>query len=538
MLIEQPLFGGLFPQFPLLSSKKRTVYTRILGRIPKMRIYSDKGKNFFENFDPLFESFEDVDKHSYDVIKNLADYRHVRPRWSGINLSLGKTDVPPKNPANIYYNIAKDYTLQHLALFLKATICTDTVTYNMSTSPGAPFTWMGLKTKEEALGSDLFKVLQEIDYVPLYSCYDKAEFLPLMDLERDKIRTMFSPDLVELMWQKIFFQEQNESLKLACDSTWLKYGLVKQYGGFGRFIEEIGELPLRFEGDISGWDRCVDVSDVYDIRTSCLDVPEEMQLKYFQVVLNILNSIVIFPTGDLVEMATGNRSGQNNTALDNSIKHIIIKFYQLIRLRVDNGFDVPSYNELMQNVRMGIYSDDFLMSLDEKFFPFSLGEVNELMVSTYLEFGLVMKPSASFSTNSWGLVDKNHSFLGSNPQWDVFFDAYLPVPRFGKVCSSIVYKPMSKIDGFDFLVRLVTLLSLTYVRKEVFYAILNYLKYAMSCAEDEDLDDFHQYLGTVHLDLSSVLTFSFLLTGREMEFVGYRPNMWTIPEPIWVPFFV
>lgn len=463
----------------------------------------------------MFQEFAKTHQEEYDLIQSKATYRRVKPLFKNVKLSYMKLDQRPQNPKNKWYLLAVEYAWRMMAPSLVAGIA-EICEIVSKASPGIPFTWEKLFTKEDALNSKLFKYLQGILYIVIWATYTKDEFLPMEDLLRDKVRTMFGPDLLELMWQKFFFDGQNQNIIDNNSKIWIKYGMCKQYGGFSDLMKSIEKFPLRFEGDLSGYDRVVDLTDVYELRTRGLVYPPQFTQKLASVIENLMHSIVLLPNGDLVELLTGNRSGSNNTAADNSIKHLIIKFYQLIRMRVDKGMPEPSYAECLMHSECAIYSDDFIQSFDDVFFPYNTEELDIFMRDTYKEFGLELKPTATYFSYGVGKLDSNHSFLGSYAKWDVSRGFYLPTPRVGKICSSLLFEGLQKLQPFDHIIRVLTLTMLSSPDVELFNAIRKYFIFLYDKLGIEDRFKVDDYLQTVQVRIESRSTFMLVMTGREM----------------------
>jgi hypothetical protein len=517
-LMQQPLWGGRFPNLPLKPSFTKYKNLKCYGKLGKCKQYPISGMNYFENYSAEFMRYgEDFPQH-YREIKQQATYRKVRAKLSSIDLSIGKIDKAPKNPDDIYYHLAKDYAWRNLQFALTKDINLENVDLVMKASAGIPFTWVGLKSKEKAISSELYDVLVKTPYQAIFATYDKVEFLEEEDLQRNKVRTMFGPDVIELILQKIFFDMQNEGIIDECNDKWIKYGVVKQYGGFHHLLKKIEKWPLRSEGDVSGYDRDIDLSDVYDLRLRGLNVPKSLLPKLFQVVENIIHSLILMPNGDVVEALTGNRSGTNNTASDNSIKHLIMKFYELITLRIDKGLPLPTYEEILEHAEIGIYSDDFIQSIDDIFFDVTPEEYQEHMIKSYAKFGLALKMKAVLVTRSSGRLDSKHSFLGSFASWDEHYNMYIPYPRLGKICSSILFDPLNEMERVDVFTRLLNLAVLSYPNREIFDIIVNYAKYIFATLSYKDKILAEEFLNSTRVDLDSRASFMSVVTGRECSF--------------------
>jgi len=474
-----------------------------------------KGRNFIEEYSKEFQKFSEDNPDVWNVIFPKASYRKVRALQGKVMESIMKIDKKAVNPGDWIEELAEEYAWKQMRLALTQNIELEDVDLVMETSPGIPFVWDGYRSKRSALASELFVKLKSIDYQSVYATYDKVEFLDQADLARGKVRTMFGPDVIELMWQKVFFDKQNQGIINGNERSWVKYGMVKQYGGFNRLCQKLEKFPLRGEGDASGWDRTADMAGVYRLRTRGINLPPPLASKYYQVVENIVHSIVLLPNGDLVECQTGNRSGTNNTASDNSLKHLIIKFYELIFMRVEKGLPVPTYEECMDHAVIAIYSDDYIESLDEDFFPYTIEEYRQALVTVYSRFGIVMKESATVITRSKGLLSSDHSFLGSYARWNDFVKQYVPYPRMGKICSSLVFEPLNPIAKLDMFTRSLNLAVLSYADEIVFKIVIRYAKWQYTFLEPSDQIKADEFLDSVNVSLDDRKTFLSVITGRE-----------------------
>jgi hypothetical protein len=514
-LLRQPLFGGWFPKLNLRPSTTKYSHLKNLGNIPKCKQYPKGGMNYVEDYSKDFQNFCKENPTAWNEIFPRATYRKVRATLKGVTDSINKIDKPAINPNDWIEELAEEYAWRHMKVALTQEMQTEEVDIVMSTSPGIPFVWDGLFSKAAALKSALLKKLREIDYQAIYATYDKVEFLDLEDLRRGKVRTMFGPDVIELMWQKIFFDNQNQGIIDGNSTSWIKYGMVKQYGGFDKLCKDIEEYSLRAEGDASGWDRTADMAGVYRLRLRGLYIPPGFFLKLTIVVENIIHSVVILPNGDVIICQTGNRSGTNNTASDNSLKHLIIKFYQLIFMRIEKGLEVPTYEECLEYARVAIYSDDFIMSVCDVFFPYTKEEFRESMIEVYRRFGIAMKESATVITHETGRLSPDHSFLGSYARWNEFQKQYIPYPRMGKICSSLVFAPLNPISKFDMFTRTLNLAVLAYPDEIVFNIIISYAKWQYSSLEFPDQVKADDFLDSVSVDLDDRQSFLSVVTGRE-----------------------
>jgi hypothetical protein len=137
------------------------------------------------------------------------------------------------------------------------------------------------------------------------------------------------------------------------------------------------------------------------------------------------------------------------------------------------------------------------------------------MVEIYAEFGLVLKDTATLVTFDYGKIDKRHSFLGSNAVWDEFHQQYIPYPRMGKICSSLIFDPLEPMTPLDMFQRSINLAVLAYADCKIFDIIIKYAKFQyknLPLIDQLKADDF---LETQQINLDVRDSFLNVVTGRE-----------------------
>jgi len=358
----------------------------------------------------------------------------------------------------------------------------DDHTYDLSTSAGLPYSKDKLRSKNDVLKYDqnnLVKYIYDLSYPAISAYNDKDELLDADDLERGKIRGVFGGSFHGIYREKFCYGLQNDKLLKNYANCWIKYGLVKQYGGFNRAIQSLEEFPFIWESDISGYDRKIFLKFVYMIRNANIDDPLGHYKDLVECVTESnLHPIVLLPNGYVVKRKTGNNSGNNNTTTDNSIAHFVIMVYLFTKKLMLMG-EVPKLTYIFQNAKLMIYSDDKLGGCHLDKFGFeSPQEFLDFEREVYCEFGLECKPS----TQVWSLkepgerLNNKHSFLGSFTHFDLESNMYVPYPRFGKICSSLVQKYNNKDVLIRFL-RVMCLVINSYPNQDIFEEAVKYLKF-------------------------------------------------------------
>lgn len=180
-----------------------------------------------------------------------------------------------------------------------------------------------------------------------------------------KVRTMLPDNLYKILWHKYFFMKQSAQLMNVKD---IYYGW-SPFGGnvnkLGRKIQ--GKLDMGWsvtDFDVSGFDRKYPLGkEVWDIRLSGVEIPDRLMRRLkFQMSYDIAPAVLILneKTGkhDLWRMVFQS-SGKDETTGDNSIAHLVVKFYHVARYLSERRFSETDVDAVLQNfVEFIIYSDD------------------------------------------------------------------------------------------------------------------------------------------------------------------------------------
>lgn len=457
-----------------------------IARTSYIRTYPNTGENFHNIDDARWSQFiyenPQVDR---DILENKADYYPVRAIWDNIKLQIKKCDVLPKFPHNnLFYQVLQLLTGYFCFLSSKPGEG-DWRAFELSTSPGLPFIKPPFKVKtKEVVVNSYFDTLTDfvsdptIPHIDTYN--DKQELLQIEDLKNNKVRGTFGTAFHALIREAYYFTGQNEKLIAARNFCWIKYGLVKQYGGYDRVARAIQKFPFRWESDFSGFDRTIFLMFVYIIRLFNLHLSSFDVLLQAIVFYNIY-CMVLLPNGWIVIRETGNDSGKRNTTADNGIGHFFFRIYMFAK-RLQFLERPVKLSTIFENVEMAIYSDDCIGSLDLTYWDFATpDEFITFQNETAAEFGLLIKPGASlwsFDANC-GVLDPKHSFLGSFFFYNDIHHLYSPFPRMGKICSSVVRRWDGK-DPMVFFQRLADLALLCNQSPEEFGIVMCYIRWFMT----------------------------------------------------------
>jgi len=509
-----------------VPSSERTIdfpykFLKLICDTPYRRQYSDRGLNYTSDIDRDWVEYRKKFPSQSKLIEDSSTYHRVRPMWKNVSAQIMKCDVPAVYPVNS----SMDETMKLLHVFFryirsKPSHENEDHTYDLAKSPGLPYSKHHQRDKRSVLDrnrKNLIKYTFNLSYPVIDSYNDKDELLDIEDLARGKVRGVFGSSFHGIIREKFLYGLQNQKILEDHQNSWIKYGLVKQYGGFNKAIRSLEKFPFIWESDVSGYDRKIFLKFVYEIRNANI-IDKELYLDFINsVTQSNVFPFVLLPNGYLIQRRTGNNSGKNNTTTDNSIAHKIIMVYMFVKRLNEIGKPV-SLSYIFANVELLIYSDDKLGGMNLSAFEFETPqEFLDFEREVYSEFGLECKATSQVHTlkKSGDRVPEIHSFLGSFTHYDEGLDVYVPYPRFGKICSSLV----RKYPNPDILIRFCRTVNLTvscYPNKEVFSRALHYLTWFYNEHPKENYL-FDEALKMYDIDINARSSFRRVYLGFESE---------------------
>lgn len=496
----------------------------VLGRINETKLVKDGPDRYPGNYCKYYKEFRlsgDSNREDALLIESYSDSLEVKPNTVNAPLAISKNDVPLVYPDNNdkFYLLSLQYTwVSYSPAFCQGTLSPEacvSMDFNSKSSAGIIGKRSGLPKTAQFIGSSVFNEFKDsIDYLPLKIINFKPEFLSVTaDLSRNKIRLVDSEDKTFLYKQKFLYDNQNQYLIDNCVHHEIKYGLNKQYGGFNALITKFECCYLLSLSDVSGYDKTAYLRDVYRMRNRGLQVATDGRFGNGNALVDYVTHYTVNPVrilwdGRIIQSRVGNSSGQNNTTADNSILHIIIS-YDLILQCFYHYYDrMPyDYNEFKASFELAIYSDDKILGLK---FPVESDWFKDTEISVYKKYGMTLKATASrvlIHTPHEHFLDEGLEFLGSTSVWYPSLDSYLPVPRVGKLATSLtrvlnedpILAPREQFDKvnaiFELLVGVEPKLRLAVARFLVFI-YRKYQSYLMSV--DVGQGSFTPIMGMEH----------------------------------------
>jgi hypothetical protein len=457
---------------------------------------------------------------------------------SNVNQAMKKSDNIRKYPeaGDKTYDLAKKYAKVHLWKILHQPIQVGDADYNGAAASGIIGKKSGFpKTKEFLLSKPFDEYQGNIDYIPINLSNTKDEYLCPEDFDANKIRLVDCTDKCFIAKQKLLYGAQNEAMKSLRNETWCKYGFVKQYGGFNSLMIDFESCSLTSESDCRGWDRCFVSDDVYELRNEGLQLPNNAvaraRLTEVRDYVTYYSTYPIrcFPNGQIVQFDHGNPSGQNNTTPDNMIGHTLISMDLAINVWFHKYKRFPTYEEVMENFVVAIYSDDKIFGLRP---GSSIDKDDYLKIESevYGKYGMVIKAAVSGvyeHVPGTRFTDENApSFLGSKAKWDSIEECYVPVPRVNKLATSLTKqlvlqkKELTPAQQFH---KLLSICGMCSAAPEILKPAIEFVNWMIN-AYPENQSEFYSVFQTLdpqirteYMELSS----KYLITGNESKCGGF-----------------
>lgn len=398
-------------------------------------------------------------------IDEFATMAQVIPTWENVKLSILKCDAKPMYPNDELQQWAETMSFRHLQFSLTQPIYQkgQELDITTSTSPASFWKEKGCGTKGQALlHSDSQYFIENITTPVICDYNTKVEFLTMHDIvDRNKIRGTFNPPLDFIVKEKLLYDNQNHAMVENCHNSWIKYGFVKQNGGFSKLAEEYKDFEIMDEHDVSGYDRTVFLEPTMRLRNKCLQYPKGAQPLVEYVTANLVRPLFNCPDGVVRQRQTGNISGSNLTTTNNSIAHVLVLMRFIGKLWLQGEKRLPTFEEIFYYHNYSIYSDDALGGHTISHLSISLDDFNAIKVEVFNSFGLNLKLSQTMTTKVVDRkIDPKHSFLGSYFHHYPKLDAYLPYPRVEKLCSAIKYT-LEHLQPVDMIAKMVAIKNLS-----------------------------------------------------------------------------
>lgn len=351
-----------------------------------------------------------TDYVSYSGITPIEPiYDGVQGTSDNVWKSIYKFDVEPKlNVCLEEWERAWARTSRQLELPFSVDILLEPI-IDPKTSPTFPYSSFGFDNKGDVMSRpEFWEIVYDIRMPAITRCVSKREFLPLVEIRENKIRTFLFTSLHHLYWQMVFGKNQDTGLCIY-RSGGIEYGITFQGGGFDRLCKSL-EGKYCHTWDVKGWDRKLPLMKaIWLLRSKFLKCPDWANRFFAWCAYHTVNSLVLLPNGDVVLKRVGNNSGSGTTTGDNCVGHLIVNNYMDCILEAILNEDLDIINK--------IYSDDLIKALD-----YILSE--EFVVDLYAQFGMEIQ---DFQVR---FGPEGVCFLGAEASKISYFGKHYYVPKY------------------------------------------------------------------------------------------------------------
>lgn len=345
----------------------------------------------------------------------------------------------------------------------------------------------------------------------------KYELRSLLKIRENKIRTFTATSVTHNLAMSRLCFDMNQKFYSSHNKTFSCVGMTKYYGCWDAMIRDL----LKFE---YGW--ALDGKD-FDSALFRLQLWAQMRMRYnflapaFRTVDNwnrlvhlyfdIIYTIMVTPSGDVIVKDTGNPSGQNCTIVDNTQGLTRLKFYAFIVIHeqlfsgdADRALEIEreledyaliedeiielqdelnvimdrgcSYRNFMAHVVAKMCGDDNDFTVAPQWLSWFNGRsVAEVWTSA----GLVT------TSDNWDpLPVLDLEFLSHKTKWFPEYGRYLPVPEYEKTMDSLLYASTSKDVKWS-LLRAFALRMESWANEKSRAAIWDYITFVWSNYKSE-----------------------------------------------------
>lgn len=367
-----------------------------------------------------------------------------------------------KEPSNFIDDCAElvilcdNYVLKEHSYMSNSVITPITATIkNMDSTPAYPKFQLYDTERDyiEACGwheyVDVWNSKNTLQSRPLWWCFLKNEVLKKEKIENNDIRMILCTDPVFTRIGAAYEQDQNNRMKQHTETHKAQVGWTPFFGGLDKRIRRLMciQNPFFVEMDWTRFDGTIPKELFWRIkqirffflaekyRTS------ENKERYNWYVKNLLEKIILLPTGEVCQVKKGNPSGQFSTTVDNNMTNVWLTAFEISFLFLKQKGRLPTLEELNKNIDFLCYGDDRLLAVSSGFVEYDI----DIVIKMYEEiFGMwVKKQNVKISKTPEGL-----SFCGmkivKSPK------GYVGVPNVDKILSTLS-DPVRKLPNLEAL---------------------------------------------------------------------------------------
>jgi len=324
------------------------------------------------------------------------------------------------------------------------------------TSPGAP--WNVTYHDKSFIEEDWFKVylmkfwsdLEDGEPLALWNIFGKEEVLPTSKVETDGCRALTGAPVEHVICQGRLCQDFNEKMYASATAHASCVGFSEFHGGRNQIVRRMEKHLDGWESDISGQDASTKIQffqGTLQLRLESLRKEDRTVgncIRMLKLINLMIFALAVDPQGEIWQSNGGNKSGQSNTVVDNTMNAFRVLAYAFVRLRPD---DTYTYADFHESVAAFMYGDDAIWSVARKYQWFSGYKVAYV---AYTELHILLKIPENLPKSPRDL-----SFLSaSTVSVDGVYVPYRPHEKFKASLLLMSTKPPSLAATFERLMGL------------------------------------------------------------------------------------
>jgi len=400
-------------------------------------------------------------------------YTLVQPTYDGCFNAMLRYDKPPVDLPEAPTQYARERLLAYFKPY--AGTCPlaaeEDMEWNRKASAGHYFkTMYGCKNTGDildtpALMDQMRKFARKPEWPTLWMASVKEELLPKEKVMQNVPRTFIIPDKRQHYLNQVLLQTQHKLfVKLGASlESFMLCGSSMFYRGFTRIMDTLSFYRYKFAGDASKWDSspmmnhftafCVPVRELLFCPEGETNRERAFNRHMFSEMLHdsyldMVESYVLLPTGEVILLPGGMNSGDKRTTDDNTLIHGGITHAIEYMVKCTYHVEVEALWRL--------YSDDHVAATNcHELTDF------EFRKGIYGQFGFLLKVADDFVSESQVGI----TLLGFKCKYSARHGCYVPVANVERLCCMLC-RPKRRIDPIMQFARVNACRILTYFNPE------------------------------------------------------------------------